>query len=142
MNRSFFRHITLGICTTMLATANTAQARTVVIDDDAPYCREYTREIIIGGKRETAYGTACLQPDGTWEIQSENNSASVTEQETVKYVVQEPVVITRTYPSSFIRLNVFSHPFHHYHNRQWRYDDRRDRWKRRDHDRRHHRDHR
>ncbi len=32
------------------------------------YCREYTTEVIIGGKREEAYGTACRRPDGVWEI--------------------------------------------------------------------------
>lgn len=31
------------------------------------YCREYTTEAIIGGKRETVYGTACRQPDGSWQ---------------------------------------------------------------------------
>jgi len=33
------------------------------------YCREFTHTIFIGGKAEKAYGTACRQPDGTWEIQ-------------------------------------------------------------------------
>jgi surface antigen len=33
------------------------------------YCREYTEEIVIDGKRQTAYGTACRMPDGTWRIQ-------------------------------------------------------------------------
>lgn len=32
------------------------------------YCREFTNEIAIGGKPETAYGTACRQPDGTWKV--------------------------------------------------------------------------
>lgn len=31
-------------------------------------CREYTLEAMIGGKAETVYGTACRQPDGSWEI--------------------------------------------------------------------------
>lgn len=31
-------------------------------------CREYTTEVLVGGKRETAYGTACRQPDGSWKI--------------------------------------------------------------------------
>lgn len=31
-------------------------------------CREFTTEVNIGGKRETAYGTACRQPDGAWKI--------------------------------------------------------------------------
>ena len=29
-------------------------------------CREYTTEAWIDGRRETVYGTACRQPDGTW----------------------------------------------------------------------------
>lgn len=32
------------------------------------YCREYQQEIVVGGQRESAYGTACQQPDGSWEI--------------------------------------------------------------------------
>lgn len=31
-------------------------------------CREYTQTITIGGKNEQAYGTACRQPDGSWQI--------------------------------------------------------------------------
>ncbi|MCD8497993.1 MAG: glycine zipper 2TM domain-containing protein [Alphaproteobacteria bacterium] len=34
------------------------------------YCREYQQEIVVGGKRESAYGTACQMPDGSWEIVS------------------------------------------------------------------------
>ncbi len=30
-------------------------------------CREYTTEATIEGKREIIYGTACRQPDGTWQ---------------------------------------------------------------------------
>ncbi|MES9855204.1 MAG: RT0821/Lpp0805 family surface protein [Sedimenticola sp.] len=30
-------------------------------------CREYTTEAVIEGKRETVYGTACRQPDGSWQ---------------------------------------------------------------------------
>lgn len=32
------------------------------------YCREYQTEIYVGGRRENGYGTACRQPDGSWEI--------------------------------------------------------------------------
>jgi surface antigen len=34
------------------------------------YCREYQQTIVVGGQPEKAYGTACRQPDGTWQIQS------------------------------------------------------------------------
>lgn len=32
------------------------------------YCREYTQTINVGGKTEKGYGTACRQPDGSWEV--------------------------------------------------------------------------
>jgi hypothetical protein len=31
-------------------------------------CREYQTTTIIGGVPQQTYGTACLQPDGTWRI--------------------------------------------------------------------------
>lgn len=32
------------------------------------YCREFQQTVVIGGKQESAYGTACRQPDGSWKI--------------------------------------------------------------------------
>lgn len=32
----------------------------------ALFCREYTHTIIVGGRQQTAVGTACRNPDGTW----------------------------------------------------------------------------
>ena len=37
-------------------------------DDSGQYCREYSQHITVGGKTQHGYGTACRQPDGTWEI--------------------------------------------------------------------------
>ena len=34
----------------------------------APLCQEYTKHVTIGGQSETIYGTACRQPDGTWDV--------------------------------------------------------------------------
>lgn len=31
-------------------------------------CREFQQTVVIGGKSESAYGTACLQKDGSWKI--------------------------------------------------------------------------
>lgn len=31
-------------------------------------CREYHQNVTIGGETESAYGTACLQEDGSWKI--------------------------------------------------------------------------
>lgn len=36
--------------------------------DNGRYCREYSQTVNIGGKQEKAYGKACRQPDGNWEI--------------------------------------------------------------------------
>jgi len=33
------------------------------------YCREYQQTINVGGRTQTAYGTACQNQDGTWQIQ-------------------------------------------------------------------------
>jgi len=32
------------------------------------YCREYQQTVVVGGRSEQAYGTACQQPDGSWKI--------------------------------------------------------------------------
>jgi surface antigen len=32
------------------------------------YCREYQQTIIVGGQKQSGYGTACRQPDGSWEV--------------------------------------------------------------------------
>jgi surface antigen len=32
------------------------------------YCREYSQAVKIGGESQQAYGTACRNPDGSWEI--------------------------------------------------------------------------
>ncbi|MCP5368179.1 MAG: glycine zipper 2TM domain-containing protein [Hyphomicrobiales bacterium] len=32
------------------------------------YCREYETTVIIDGREERAFGRACRQPDGTWQV--------------------------------------------------------------------------
>ncbi len=32
------------------------------------YCREFQQTIVVGGKSQQGYGTACRQPDGSWQI--------------------------------------------------------------------------
>jgi surface antigen len=38
--------------------------------DSGRYCREYTTSASVGGRQQQVYGTACRQPDGSWEIVS------------------------------------------------------------------------
>jgi hypothetical protein len=40
-------------------------------DTNGRYCREYQRMADIGGVPQQVYGTACMMPDGSWQIVSE-----------------------------------------------------------------------
>ena len=35
--------------------------------EDGTYCREFTETVSKGSDADTAHGTACRQPDGTWQ---------------------------------------------------------------------------
>ncbi len=35
---------------------------------DGTYCREFQQTVTVGGETQEAYGTACRQPDGSWQI--------------------------------------------------------------------------
>ena len=35
---------------------------------DEGYCREFQQNVVVGGRSERAYGTACQQRDGSWKI--------------------------------------------------------------------------
>ena len=37
-------------------------------EDYGRYCREFSRQAVINGRRETIYGRACRQQDGSWNI--------------------------------------------------------------------------
>ena len=34
------------------------------------YCREYQTTVVIDGREQAAFGTACQQPDGSWKVSS------------------------------------------------------------------------
>lgn len=42
--------------------------------NDGRYCREYQQKIIVAGREQDAYGKACRQPDGTWQIVNDQSS--------------------------------------------------------------------
>jgi hypothetical protein len=35
---------------------------------DGRYCREYQATVMVNGAPQQSFGTACLQPDGSWHI--------------------------------------------------------------------------
>jgi surface antigen len=37
--------------------------------EPAAYCREYQQTVYVAGQRQSSYGTACMQPDGSWQMQ-------------------------------------------------------------------------
>ena len=37
-------------------------------DSRGDYCREYQQTVTVAGQTEEAYGTACRQPDGAWQV--------------------------------------------------------------------------
>jgi surface antigen len=37
-------------------------------DTGGRYCREYQQTVTVGGKKQSAYGTACQTPNGDWEV--------------------------------------------------------------------------
>jgi surface antigen len=37
-------------------------------ETDGRYCREYQTTSVIGGRAQQTYGTACRQPDGSWQL--------------------------------------------------------------------------
>jgi len=61
-------------------------------------CREFQETIVIGGREEQGYGTACRQPDGTWRIVTAERSAPPTvERHTTVYPREAPRTYYRPY---------------------------------------------
>jgi hypothetical protein len=83
----------LGVAAGVAAGAPAHAAVKVVTADAQPYCREFQQSVTIGGVTQQGYGTACLQPDGSWEIQPNTTAATpatvVVSQPSIQYVVEK-----------------------------------------------------
>ena len=81
------------------------------------YCREYTQSFTIGKQTQTGYGTACLQPDGSWEIQPAADAAPQvaggTTTETIEYVTRDDRVYMRP-PEPFYEFGMVIDDHHGY----------------------------
>ena len=82
--------------------------RTFANADGQP-CREFISTIIIGGEQQQGYGTACRQPDGTWQIVSDQaaNAQVPPPAQTNIYVDNPP-------PQYYYYPNDFYYPYHIY----------------------------
>jgi len=49
-------------------TMSANQASPTFTDNSGRTCREYQSTAVIDGSSQPTYGTACLQPDGTWRV--------------------------------------------------------------------------
>lgn len=65
---------------------------TVTSAGDMPYCREYQQTVTIGGTTQQGHGTACLQPDGSWQIAT----PPVSDQDAAAAMVQQDVAPANT----------------------------------------------
>lgn len=96
-----------------------------------PYCREFTKDIIVAGRVQQGYGTACLQPDGAWKVVNEvrpdpvANATPRYDRERVIYKQPAPVVYEsyytylRTYyryPSSSFSIRIGDN-----HRHKWKH---------------------
>lgn len=62
---------------------------------EGQYCREFQQTIIVGGQEERAYGTACRQPDGSWQIVSAAQADTQVSSTATTAVRPAPVVRAR-----------------------------------------------
>lgn len=101
------------------------------------YCREYTQSLTIAGKTQKGYGTACLQPDGSWELQNSEPAEVATpaapnapaspaipspdyvETRSIGYVVEDDRVFV-TPPEPFVVGTVFIGGERHHFGRDFR----------------------
>lgn len=73
-------------------------------------CREFVTTIVIGGEQQQGYGTACRQPDGTWELVPTATEAT----QPPPAVVQAPVYINHPPPSYYYYPADFYYPYRIY----------------------------
>lgn len=86
------------------SSAGSAHAQYYTDTINQPYCREFTKIVQVGGQTQSAYGTACYQPDGSWQILSD----SIPARQPVQYAPAQNQVIYVPQPSP---ASVFSLSF-------------------------------
>lgn len=109
MNRKILKTVlTVGAIVTGIGVTTPAQA-----NDN--YCRDFNQKIKINDQWEQAYGRACLQPNGTWEIVS-SSSGHRDDRQTTNYVIHK----TYTHTAPF-RIGLYWGDGYHYHGRSYRH---------------------
>ena len=94
-----------------------------------PYCREYQQTITIVGKTQKGYGTACLQPDGSWQLMPPENqpAPNAAAPQSLAYMVREnQVYLVPPEPFVFFEFGGGRHYYppeytHYYPGYHWRH---------------------
>lgn len=68
---------------------------------DGRYCREFTQTVEINGEQQQAYGTACRQPDGSWQLVTAEPQQAPAQQVVVRERVVEPAYRPVYYAPSY-----------------------------------------
>lgn len=114
----------LAAVATLLA-AGAASAQYVPVTYQEPYCREFTKVVSVGGRPENAYGKACYQPDGSWQIVSDDipSNQPVQYNPQQNYVEYQPVVQPVGYyePAYYRTPATFSFSFSSWNTDRMRY---------------------
>lgn len=66
-------------------------------DQHGQYCREYEQTIVIEGREHRAYGTACREPDGSWQIVRSRGQTSPPPPPARTLITRERVVYQPVY---------------------------------------------
>jgi hypothetical protein len=64
-------------------------------------CREFITSIVIGGREEQGYGTACRQPDGSWQIVADDREDTPQASPPTEVIVYPPPAVYYGYPAGF-----------------------------------------
>ncbi len=85
------------------------------------YCREYNKSITVGGRYESGYGTACMQPDGSWMIVETRGTVDPfdelrRERDVVIIADQRPVYYN--YGPSYRPVTYYPRPAYRHYERQ------------------------
>jgi hypothetical protein len=79
------------------------------------YCREYTSRSWVGGRSVETYGRACMEPDGSWRIASEQQGYGGAGYEYDDYAGRPPVYIDNREVIFVDREPDWYRPPHHYY---------------------------
>lgn len=78
-----------------------------------PYCREQVQRIRIGNRIEQGYGTACLQPDGSWKLVSDVRYDAAPIQSTTYYAPATYYATPAYCPPQYSGSSYYSRPYYH-----------------------------